>query len=139
MVKFNPLIPELTVFDIKKSIDFYMNVLQFKLEYERKEDKFAFLSIERSQIMIEEKNGYWETGELIYPLGRGINFQITINNVDELYKNVKESNYPVKMELKENWYRVGSKYKGNKEFLIMDPDGYLLRFTEDLLGCGDNI
>jgi len=34
--------------------------------------------------------------------------------------------------MKENWYRVDSILTGNKQFLIMDLDGYLLRFAQDL-------
>jgi len=132
MFKFNALIPELTVLDINTSLDFYINILLFKLEYERKEDKFVFLSLKQSQIMIEERNGNWETGDLIYPYGSGINLQITIEDIDVLHKNIKRNNYPIKMEIKENWYRVDNKLTGNKEFLIMDPDGYLLRFSQDL-------
>lgn len=41
MYKLNTLIPELSVSDINKSLYFYLNILSFKLEYERKEDKFA--------------------------------------------------------------------------------------------------
>ncbi len=35
-------------------------------------------------------------------------------------------------ELKETWYDIGEILSGQKEFLIQDPDGYLLRFTEYL-------
>lgn len=69
-MKFNGLVPELSVSDINKSKNFYINILGFHLEYERLEDKFAFLSYGESQIMLEEINGYWNTGELQYPLGR---------------------------------------------------------------------
>ena len=43
-MKFNSLIPELTVSDIDRTRDFYVNILQFKVEYERVEDRFVFLS-----------------------------------------------------------------------------------------------
>ncbi|WP_346932928.1 VOC family protein, partial [Clostridium sp.] len=132
MFKFNSLIPELSVADINKSLDFYLNILLFKMEYERKNDKFALLSLQGSQIMIEEINGYWETGALSYPFGRGINFQIAVDNIDNLYENIKAQDYPIKIEMQENWYRANNKLVGQKEFLIMDPDGYLLRFAEDL-------
>ena len=46
----------------------------------------------------------------------------TINNV----------RYQHKHEIEENWYRQNGKLLGNKEFLILSPDGYLLRFSEDL-------
>lgn len=131
MFKLNALIPELSVLNINKSIYFYLNILLFKLEYERKDDKFALLSLGDSQIMVEEINGHWETGDLSYPFGRGINFQITVDCIDKLYKNIKINDYPIKVEIQENWYKADNKLIGQKEFLIMDPDGYLLRFSQD--------
>lgn len=132
MVNLNALIPELAVLDIRRSLNFYLNILLFKIEYERKENKFAMLSLKDSQIMIEERNGNWETGNLTYPLGRGINLQIVVDNIDELYRNVKTKDYPIKIEMEENWYRADNKLLGQKEFLIMDPDGYLLRFAQNI-------
>ncbi|KZD30597.1 Glyoxalase [Bacillus cereus] len=82
--------------------------------------------------MIEEVNGHWSTGELSYPYGRGINFQIIINDIDSLYDSLKKNEYPIKFDIQENWYRADTKLKGQKEFLIMDPDGYLLRFVQNL-------
>lgn len=132
MVKFNALIPELSVSDINKSLHFYLNILSFKIEYERKENKFAFLSRGDSQIMIEEINGHWETGTLSYPFGRGMNFQIAVDCIDDLYRNIKANDYPIKIDMKKSWYSADNKLVGQKEFLVMDPDGYLLRFAQDL-------
>lgn len=56
-MKFNSLIPELSVSDIKKTKDFYVGVLGFGIEYERPEDKFVFLSLEGIQLMFEQENG----------------------------------------------------------------------------------
>ncbi|MGU9546345.1 glyoxalase superfamily protein, partial [Bacillus cereus] len=53
-MNFNKTIPELSVFDINKSKNFYLNVLGAKIEYERQEDKFVFLSLEENQLMLEE-------------------------------------------------------------------------------------
>ena len=55
-----------------------------------------------------------------------------MDNVNEIYKELKENNYKITFEIEENWYRQGNRLLGNKEFLIQDPDGYLLRFFEDL-------
>ena len=41
-MKYNDLIPELVVSNINISRDFYVNMLGFKVEYEREEDKFIF-------------------------------------------------------------------------------------------------
>ena len=70
-MKFNKLIPELSVSDFDKSLKFYIDVLGFKMEYKREESKFAMLSFQGSQIMIEEVNNHWSTGRLEYPFGRG--------------------------------------------------------------------
>ncbi|MFS0892584.1 bleomycin resistance protein [Peribacillus frigoritolerans] len=132
MHKLNALIPELSVSDMKQSLYFYSEILLFKIEYQRPEDKFAFLSLNDCQIMIEEVNGHWNTGELSYPYGRGINFQIVINDIDLLYDSLKKNEYPIEFDIQENWYRAETKLKGQKEFLVMDPDGYLLRFVRIL-------
>ena len=55
-MKFSPLYPELLVSNIDKSLKFYRDVLKFKLEYERPEEKFAFLSLQGAQIMLLQDN-----------------------------------------------------------------------------------
>ena len=56
-MKFNQLLPELSVANIKESLKFY-ETLGFKIEYERPENKFAFISFENVQFMLQEiKNG----------------------------------------------------------------------------------
>ncbi len=131
-MKYNALIPELTVSDIEKTKKFYTDVLGFTLEYERMEDKFIFLSFGDAQMMFEEyhDNG-WNTSELSYPYGRGINFEIAVSNIEKLYNKVLQSGIKIYRELKINTYLVGSEEIEQKEFLIMDDDGYLLRFIEE--------
>lgn len=34
--------------------------------------------------------------------------------------------------MEERWYRVNEQETGNRQFVVADPDGYLLRFFEDL-------
>ena len=129
--KFNSLIPELTVSNIKRSLDFYQNVLLFEIVYSREKDGFYFLKYQESQIMIEQLNDNWITGELTYPFGRGINFQIKTNEIDRLIDRVKLSRKtffrsPFSSEYKTTWG-----VEKVREFLIQDPDGYLLRFSQE--------
>lgn len=131
-MKFNKLIPELSVSNFKKSLEFYTKVLGFEIEYQRSESKFAFLSFQGSEIMIEEVNNNWNTEKLEYPFGRGVNFQIEVDNINPLLNSLKKNNYPIKMMPKENWYRKDDVLLGNKEFLVLDPDGYLLRFFQEI-------
>lgn len=127
-MKFNSLIPELSVSNINLSKEFYLN-LGFSILYERKKDKFIFLELEENQIMIEEINDNWNTGELEYPFGRGINLSMTIKDVEEYYSKLKSKNIKVFKPLMINEYKVKDTIYKDKEFLIQDPDGYLLRFN----------
>ena len=128
-MKFNSLIPELSVLDIKKSKEFYLSI-GFKIKYERVENKFCFLELEDNQIMIEEDNNHWNTGLLEYPRGRGINISMTIKDVDKMYQDLKNKNIKFFKELETHEYRVNNKIYYDKEFLIQDVDGYLLRFND---------
>ena len=130
---FNKIIPELSVTNINKSMKFYQTI-GFKIEYERPENKFVFLSMGEIQFMIQEisENDKWNVAPLAYPFGNGINFQLEVEDVNTIYNALKNNNYAIKYEIEENWYRQDNKLLGNKEFLVQDPDGYLLRFSEDL-------
>ena len=128
-MKFNSLIPELTVSNIDVSKKFYLS-LGFCIKYERVEDKFCFLELENNQIMIQEDNDNWSTGKLEYPYGRGINISMSISNVEEYYNRLKNNNIKFFKELMINEYRAGEEIYSDKEFLIQDPDGYLLRFND---------
>lgn len=129
-MKFNALIPELTVTDLERSRAFYVGVLGFRIEYARPENRFLFLSRERIQLMLEEENGHWSVGELRYPFGRGINFEMTVSDVDALYRAVLDAGITPFRELTVSRYRSGDADIVQKEFLVQDPDGYLLRFTD---------
>lgn len=131
-MKFNKLIPELNVSHFQKSLKFYTKVLHFKVEYLRKEDKFAFLSLNGSQLMIQELHETWKTGKLTPPFGRGLNLQIMVKSLTPLLISLEKHNHPLFIGVKTNWYRKDNVLLGDKEFLIQDPDGYLLRFSQDM-------
>lgn len=134
-MEWNQMLPELDVFNLEESIYFYTKLIGFNIVYERKENKFAFLELGKVQIMIQQidkKNNKWQTGNLEYPLGRGINFQIDVKNVEEIYNRLKKEDYKIFEEIEEHWYRKDDEMLGCKEFLVQDPNGYLLRFSEDI-------
>ena len=132
-LEFNKNIPELSVTNLENSLKFYKTA-GFKVEYDRPENKFAFISLSEIQFMLQEiaDNDKWDVAPLSYPFGNGINFQLEVDNLDEIYNNFKNLDYKITFDIEENWYRQDNKLLGNKEFLIQDPDGYLLRFSEDL-------
>ena len=132
-LEFNKNIPELSVTNLENSLNFYKTA-GFKIEYDRPENKFAFISLGEIQFMLQEisNTDKWDVAPLSYPFGNGINFQLEVENLDEIYNNFKNLDYKITFDIEENWYRQDNRLLGNKEFLIQDPDGYLLRFSEDL-------
>ncbi len=127
-MKFNSLIPELSVSNIEASKEFYLNI-GFEIKYERPKDKFIFFEFEDNQIMIEEINNNWNTGELEYPFGRGINLSMTIKDLEKYYNDLLNKNIKFFKKLMINEYEMNNDIFFDKEFLIQDPDGYLLRFN----------
>lgn len=129
-----PLVPELSITDFKKSLDFYTRILGFSIEYQREDEGFAYLSLGAAQIMIDQigKGRTWQTGEMKYPLGQGVNFQIRVDSIDEIISSLEKENIQLFLDVEEKWYRKNDRQVGNRQFLVQDPDGYLLRFFEDL-------
>src|SRR3954453_4674287 len=117
-----------------RSMLFYVDVLGFEVAYQRTEDKFAFLTLGDAQLMLEQAGvgRNFLNGPLEHPYGRGINFQIRVENVISLYAGVTTDGAPITLELEEKWYRIGSELAGNRRSVVEDPDGYLLRFFQDL-------
>ncbi|NMC36310.1 VOC family protein [Candidatus Beckwithbacteria bacterium] len=132
-MKFLPLLPELYISSLKKSLEFYVDIIGFKIEYSREHPNFAFLSYQGSQLMIQELvPGEKEKENLDYPFGRGINFQIDTESVNPIMKSLKQHEYPLIRGIKDSWYQAGKVVYGCREILVNDPDGYLLRFSESL-------
>lgn len=129
-MKFNKLIPELTVFNIEKSKWFYTEILGFKIEYERLNDKFIFLSLGEAQFMLQEINGNWNVGELKYPFGNGVNFQIEVDNIDDIVSTMKEKDIELFKDVFNSSYQCDNITYIEKEIIVLDPDGYMLRFSE---------
>ena len=136
-MKFNSLKPELYVSNFQISLNFYTNILGFKLEYQRSNPLFAFLSYQGSQLMIqqEDEDEEWHNGKPEYPFGRGINFQIIVIDLDGIYNRLLKNGYPIKLPLEQKSYRVGSKFINVRQFMVMDPDGYLLRLSTQTGVC----
>ncbi len=128
-IEFNSLIPELSVSNIKKSKEFYQK-LGFQIVYERPQNKFCFLQLEKNQIMIEEINNNWQVGELNYPFGNGINISMSLSNIVDYYNKLKNNNISFFRPLKISEYEVAGQIYQDSEFLLQDPDGYLIRFND---------
>ena len=128
------LVPELLVSDIATSRAFYLDVLGFSVMWERAEEQFLYLGREGAELMLEQPTHgrHFLSGKLKHPYGRGMNLQIRVNDIDALHDSVTRAGAPIYLPMEEKWYRTGDHLSGNRQFIVSDPDGYLLRFFEDL-------
>ncbi|MBS9439073.1 VOC family protein [Photorhabdus noenieputensis] len=127
----NRMVPELTVTDFSLSLDFYQNILGFQLLIRRSNPDFAYLTLGEAQLMLEAlHDDGWNTAPLNYPLGRGVNFQIEVDDLAPLLHSLKVNNIKLYQEVKDNHYRIDEVIACQREFLVQDPDGYLLRFSQ---------
>lgn len=127
------LVPELTVSDFARSLAYYTDVFGFRILYGRPEERFAYLTREGAQIMIEQPvDRAWITGTLETPFGRGINLQIACSDATALRDRCLGAGLVLYMDLEDAWYRRDGVLLGCRQFLVQDPDGYLLRFSQDI-------
>ena len=132
----NALVPELAVFDWRISRSFYVDVIGFEAVYERPEEGFSFLALGNAQLMIDQI-GLGRTFEineapLEKPLGRGMNLQIRVAAIEPVLKRLAGLDLPLYLPPEEKWYRRDLVEIGQKQFVVADPDGYLLRLFEEL-------
>lgn len=132
---FNALVPELLVRDFARSLDFYCRVLGFEVAYQRPEHRFAYLRLGEAQLMLEEDDGEaseWRVEPLEAPFGRGLNLSIRCADALALIGRIEAAGVPLRRGAEERWYRQDEQEHGECNFLLQDPDGYLLRFHQSL-------
>jgi catechol 2,3-dioxygenase-like lactoylglutathione lyase family enzyme len=128
-------VPELDVTDLETSLVFYSQVIGFTIVYQRPEERFAYLDLDGANLMLEEAAGpgrRFHTALIERPFGRGMNLQIAVSDVDALHGRVLAAGAEVVIPLEERRYRVDAQSVGQKQFVVADPDGYLLRFFQEL-------
>lgn len=130
------LVPELLVRDLAASLRFYVDALGFRVLYDRPEEGFAYLERNGAELMLDRIGpGSWTPAPLEPPLGRGVNFQIEVEDAAALRARLAG---PVFLELETVWYRAGDRHLGVRQFIAQDPDGYLIRLQQPI-GARDDL
>jgi catechol 2,3-dioxygenase-like lactoylglutathione lyase family enzyme len=142
-----PLVPELDVQDLDASLRFYVGVIGFAVIFERARERFAYLGLGDAELMLQDASGpgrRFRTAPLQHPFGRGVNLQIAVPDVDATLGAVRAAGIEPLVQIEERWYDVdvvtpsgrwterGLMQAGNRQFVVADPDGYLLRFYTSL-------
>ena len=128
------LVPELLVEVLEDSLDFWCRLCGFQVLYDRPGDGFAYIVSGSAHVMIEQAGvgRNWTPAALERPLGRGVNFQVSVASIDPLVNALRAANWGLFMEPESKWYRTGKAEAGVVQFLVQDPDGYLIRVQSSL-------
>ncbi len=123
------------VSDLAASLRFRRGLCGFRVAWERPEDGFACLDLASARVMLEQADWpgqrRWRTGALERPLGRGIKLEIGAP-VAPILAALEAAGWQLFAPLEEVFYRVGAEEVGVGQFLVQDPDGYPLRFRDDV-------
>ena len=124
------LVPELYVSDLATSLAFYAR-LGFAARYARPEEAFGYLERDGAELMLREPRGrFWLSGSLERPFGRGVNLQIAVGDASALHADMATAGATIILPLEERSYQRGADAVAVRQFVVADPDGYLLRFSE---------
>jgi catechol 2,3-dioxygenase-like lactoylglutathione lyase family enzyme len=120
--KIKKMSPQLIVADINRSIDFYTNKLGFEMDF-LYEDFYAGISKDGFTIhlkvgkpSIEERKNKRKNEDL--------DIVFSVNNIEDLYEEQSNKLVEFTQPLREMDY--------GKEFYIIDPDGYIISFLEEV-------
>ncbi len=121
-----PIAPELFVRDIDASLRFYVEQLSFRTV--RRESGFAVVALGGAHLLLATPDesvpamGSWLASG---PRGVGLNIRIMVDAVDALYQLASDRGATVIQEIDDRVY-------GLRDFIIADPDGFLLRFASPI-------
>ena len=127
--------PELAVTNVDTSLAFYRELLGFDVEYERPKEGFAMISLDGARLMLDQIDLGRTFGENLdsKKLGAGVNFEISVSaeRLNALLAAIEGAEHPLFLPLEERWYKTGDTEACMKQFIVADPDGYLLRFANE--------
>ena len=128
------LVPELRRHRPGASLRFWRDICGFAVLYDRPEDGFACIERDGARIMLDRLGATrdWVAAPLDRPFGRGMNLEIAVASVQPLLEACAAAAWPLFLAPEEKSYRVGDSAVRVRQFIVQDPDGYLVRFSERL-------
>jgi catechol 2,3-dioxygenase-like lactoylglutathione lyase family enzyme len=127
---YSHLVPELMVLDMSASRSFWIDLLGFELVFRRK--AHDYLRMGEVEVMITQATRHWSTGSFEPPLGRGLNLKFFVDDPQAMRDHLVAAGWPIFEDMSEEWPVQDGLARGYRQFLVQDPDGYLLRFAKKL-------
>ncbi len=123
--------PEFLVTALPESLAFWTGPMGFRIAYSRPEQEFVYLEHpDGAQMMMYPRDGDWEVGPMERPFGRGVVFQVYVADVAAHARAMEQAGIPFYVAPRERWRHWGDRQGGQREFLVQDPDGYLVMVAQ---------
>ncbi len=82
--------------------------------------------------MLSGRNGAWESATLEIPFGRGVLFQLIVDDITPIASRFAAIGTPLYMNKRDVWRSYGDRQGGRREIAVQDPDGYLILLAQDI-------
>ena len=76
--------------------------------------------------------GEWRPAALEHPFGRGVNLEVPCADVALVASRLAAAGWTALVNLHEKSYRAGERSVRVRQFVVADPDGYLIRPSQRL-------
>jgi catechol 2,3-dioxygenase-like lactoylglutathione lyase family enzyme len=132
-IRINALVPELCVSDRRASVGFHCRLPGFPVADDRPEQGFAFLALGEAQLMVDQIGLGRDVDDVPRErLGLGPNLQVKVDALEPVLARLHAAGVPLRLAPEERWHRSGEREFGQRQAVVADPDGYLLRLVEPL-------
>ena len=129
----NRLVVEMMVQDYDRALAWWTGFVGMAPVFTRPAQKLAFLQHgDGAQVMIYERDGDWEVAAMAPPFGRGAVVQVFVDDVAAVHARFAAAGHEFYLDLREKWRDWGDCLGGQREFLVQDPDGYLVMVAQHL-------
>lgn len=113
---------ELFPADIDRFVDFYLRVLRFELEADRRHEQPPYVSVRRGGVRIGALRAWEEVDPQVRSLPHGVELVIEVEDLVAERNAVLSAGYALVED-------ITQQYWGLEDFRLLDPDGYYIRFT----------
>jgi len=134
-IELNKLIIELTVSDVRKSLEFYTQIMGFETTFVTPSGEYAVIRLYENEIRLRKKPERWLHeffGELEVPFGRGLSFRIELGDLTSLLQRLEHAGLRPIVEPRE--IETATLENSTKVLAVdvMDPDGYVFFCRQEI-------
>ncbi len=113
---------ELFPSDLDRFFDFYTRVLRFQVDRDERQAPFPYLSVDRGAVSIGAVQAWQGTSAQSRLPPQGVEVVLEVDDLDSEREAVVGRGWALFEDIAERPW-------GLRDFRLLDPDGYFLRFT----------